>query len=53
MAPINRRDLLKELHRALEVWVAQRHIKLYASVSEYLEEGLKRDKDNKRGVQGL
>jgi hypothetical protein len=46
------RDLPEELHRALEIRVAQRDIKLYAFVLDYLEEGLNRDKDNKQGVQG-
>ena len=45
MAAINLRDMPEELHRALKVRAAQRGIKLYALVLEYLEEGLKRDKD--------
>jgi len=47
------RDLQEELHGVLEVSVAQRDIKLYASVLEYLDEGLKTDKDNKQGMRGL
>jgi plasmid stability protein len=48
---INLRDVPEELHRALKVRAAERGIKLYALVLEYLEEGLKRDKrkPQKRG----
>ena len=50
MAAINLRDVPEELHRALKVRAAQRGIKLYALVLEYLEEGLKKDKEKKGGA---
>jgi plasmid stability protein len=49
MAAINLRDVPEELHRRLKVRAAERGIKLYALVQEYLEEGLKRDKKTKKG----
>ena len=44
MAAINLRDVPEDLHRALKVRAAERGMKLYALVLEYLEEGLKQDK---------
>ena len=48
MTSINLRDVPEELHRALKVRAAERGIKLYALVLEYLEEGLKRDEKYKK-----